>query len=257
MKLSIVILTCNQREHTLRLLDSLLPYLDSRPDVEAVIVDNGSDDGTSTAIRHRLADSPSAAARLRIIEVPRNVGVAAGRNIGLASCRSEFLLILDNDTVISPEAIDGMLAHFDENPRCGICAPALVSPEGEVQLSAKPFPGFRIKLAHILHPGTELPAERLEMQKPHPWYVIGACQMMRRSTYTGVGPLDERIFYGPEDADYCARVRKVGLSIDYLPHLSIIHDWRRSTRRKPFSRLGLLHARGLLHFWLKHLTSRR
>ena len=258
MTLTIVILTCNQREHTLRLLESLLPYMEARTGTDAVIVDNGSDDGTAKAIRTRLKSAPEdVSRRVKIIEIPENVGVAAGRNIGASGSRADFLMFLDNDTIINPEAIDGLIARFDENPRCGICAPALRSPEGEVQLSAKPFPSFSIKVAHVLHPGRELQCERDEMLKPHPWYVIGACQMMRRSTYTGVGPLDERIFYGPEDADYCARVRKVGLTIDYLPHLTIIHDWRRATRRSPLSRLGLLHARSLLYFWFKHLTTRR
>lgn len=256
MTLTIVILTCNQREHTMRLLESLIPYLETRCGTEAVIVDNGSDDGTCDAIHRRLADAGTVSDRVRIVRLSKNVGVAAGRNIGASDSQTEFLMFLDNDTIINPEAIDGLIARLDENPGCGICAPALRSPEGEVQLSAKPFPGLRIKLSHVLHPGKELQCERDEMHNPHPWYVIGACQMMRLATYKSVGPLDENIFYGPEDADYCARVRKAGLTIDYLPQLTITHDWRRATRRSPLSRLGLLHARSLIYFWLKHLIDR-
>ena len=258
MTLTIVILTCNQREHTLRLLESLLPYMKSHRGVEAVIVDNGSIDGTTKAIRTRLESvAKDVSVKVKIIELPENVGVAAGRNIGASGSSAEFIMFLDNDTIISPEAIDGLIAHINENPRSGICAPALHSPQGEVQLSAKPYPSFRIKLAHLLRPGHDLQCERNEMLKPHPWYVIGACQMMRRSTYADVGPLDEHIFYGPEDADYCARVRKAGLTIDYLPHLSMTHDWQRVTRRNPLSCMGLRHACSLFYFWFKTLTNRR
>ncbi|MDE6255406.1 MAG: glycosyltransferase family 2 protein [Muribaculaceae bacterium] len=251
MLLSIVILTCNQKTHTLRLLESLIPYLSSHIDVEAVIVDNGSTDGTEQAIRNRLKKDPYIEGRIRIIKLDENRGVATGRNIGLRSCEADCLLILDNDTIITQEAIDGLLEYIISNHSCGICAPALFSPEGELQSSAKPYPGLWLKLSHIFRPGKELNSEHQEMKKRHPWYVIGACQMMRKTTYDIVGPLDERIFYGPEDADYCARVKKHGLTIDYLPEFSIIHDWRRTTRRNPLSRLAFKHFAGLIRFWTK------
>ena len=110
MTLTIVILTCNQREHTMRLLESLIPYLETRCGTETVIVDNGSDDGTCDAIRHRLADAGTVSDRVRIIRLSKNVGVAAGRNIGASDSQTEFLMFLDNDTIINPEAIDGLIA---------------------------------------------------------------------------------------------------------------------------------------------------
>lgn len=255
MTLSIVILTHNQSGHTLRCLDSLAPYLAANTDTDVVVVDNGSTDRTDAAIKRWCDEHGDIAARVRLIVLPENLGVAAGRNVGLNACRGDLLMILDNDTIVNAEAIDGMRQHLHDNQYCGVCGPALKSPEGELQASAKPYPGIRLKLAHVLHPGRELPEEREELTKPHPWYIIGACQMMFRTTYQHIGPLDENIFYGPEDADFCARVRRSRLTVDYLPHLEIIHDWRRATRRRPFSRLSFLHLRGLIHFWLKNYPS--
>lgn len=256
MTLSIVILNCNQCGHTLRLLDSLFPYLEANSDTDAVIVDNGSSDGSPELITGWCERHPSVEQQIKLIPLTHNHGVAPARNIGINASSGQFILILDNDTIINATALDGLRQHLTDNPRCGICAPALLSPQGELQASAKPYPSLRLKIAHVIRPGQELARERAEMSSPHPWYVIGACQMLRRSTYESVGPLDENIFYGPEDADYCARVRHAGFTIDYLPHLNIIHDWRRATRRSPLSRLGLIHARALLHFWWKHPTSR-
>ncbi len=257
MTLSIVILTCNQRVHTMRVLESLNPYLEERRDTEVIIVDNGSTDDTQAEISAWLKLHNGISSQIKVITLKENLGVAGGRNVGLKAAEGDLLLILDNDTIVNSEALDGMRKYIAANPDCGICAPALRSPDGELQSSAKPYPGLRIKLAHVLRPGHELSSEREEMKKTHPWYVIGACQMMRRSTYKAVGPLDDKIFYGPEDADYCARVREAGLTIDYLPQFTIIHDWRRATRRSPFSRLGRLHARSLIHFWLRHKHRRR
>lgn len=259
--LSIVVLTCNQRDHTLRLLDSLRPILltwRDEDETEVVIVDNGSSDSTLADIERFRLNADISPDKLRVVALPTNRGVAAGRNVGLDTTRGDIILLLDNDTIINIEAITGMLNHLRSNPNCGICAPALVSPDGELQASAKPYPGLGIKLAHILCKGYELckghelRCERDELKKQHPFYVIGAFQMFRRKTLEKVGKLDDRIFYGPEDADFCTRVRDAGFTIDYIPELQIIHDWRRATRKKPWSRLALLHARGLLHFWIKH-----
>ena len=76
--------------------------------------------------------------------------------------------------------------------------------------------------------------------------------MIRREALEQVGNLDEAIFYGPEDADFCIRLRQHGWQVKYLPQYSIIHTYYRRTSRKPFSRLGMKHIRGLLHLYNKH-----
>ena len=224
--------------------------------MEVIVVDNGSADSTLEDIRIWMEENGLDSGRIRIIEMGRNAGVAAGRNAGLKEACGDYLLLLDNDTIANPEAIEGCIYHLEETQGCGICAPALYSPQGELQASAKPFPGLGIKLSHVaghlLGFGKELKRARGELAKKHPFYLIGAFQMFRREVYAAAGPLDEKIFYGPEDADFCMRVRAKGWSIDYLPQYRLIHDWRRATRRSPLSRLGRLHAAALLHFYIKH-----
>ncbi len=249
--LSVIVLTCNQRDLTMRLLESLRQYIADHDDVEVVLVDNGSADQTVADVKAWMNVDCPADGRIRICEMGRNVGVAAGRNAGLRMACGDKILLLDNDTIADAGVIEECRRYLDENPGCGVCAPALVSPSGEVQASAKPFPGLGIKIAHLLCRGRELRVEREELLKRHPFYVIGAFQMFTRHTLDAVGLLDEHIFYGPEDADFCMRVRATGQTVDYLPHLRMIHDWRRATRRSPFSRLAIRHALGLAYFYLK------
>ncbi len=64
--------------------------------------------------------------------------------------------------------------------------------------------------------------------------------------------LDENIFYGPEDADFCIRVSQAGYTIDYLTSVSIYHDHRRITRRNPFTGIAFRHFKALLYFYRKH-----
>lgn len=250
-RLSIIILTCNQRDFTLRLLHSMEGWLRaSGNDVEVILVDNGSTDATSESIRAWLRES--GITNLRLIEAGENLGVARGRNLGLKAASGGVLMLLDNDTVADGRVYDELCRYVEDTPACGIAAPALYSPDGELQASAKPYPSPWLKLRHVLSPGRESAAERAELANPHPYYVIGACQVFRRDVLGKVGLLDESIFYGPEDCDFCIRVRKAGFTIDYIPQLMLTHDWRRATRRSPLGTLGRRHLKALLRFWMRH-----
>jgi len=80
--------------------------------------------------------------------------------------------------------------------------------------------------------------------------------MFRRTILDEVGYLDEKIFYGPEDADFCLRIHRKGYKIVCLPNYSIIHHYNRISTRKMFSRLAFLHLKGLLYFYFKHYRNR-
>ncbi len=246
--LSIVVLTCNQRNFTVRLMASLSEYMTRHPGTELILVDNGSSDGTIDAIRHMGCLWIE---HITIIRNKRNLGVAAGRNIGLKTARGEFIMLLDNDTMVTATAIENLVKHMQLSPTTGLAAPALISMNGTLQDSAKPYPGILLKARHILG-FKQSESEKAAMDTCHPPYVIGACQIFRKELLDSVGLLDENIFYGPEDADFCIRIMKHGLSIDYLKHISITHDWQRATSRKPLSTLALKHFFGLIYFYAKH-----
>ena len=58
-------------------------------------------------------------------------------------------------------------------------------------------------------------------------YLISACWLFTREVYEKVGPLDEQIFYAPEDVDFCIRVWKAGFKIGYVPEYKMVHDFER------------------------------
>lgn len=248
MTLSIVIISYNGLNHTLRCLDSLTPILMKHDDYDVVLVDNGSDDGLLGEIDSRhypYAD------RLKVIRLDNNLGVAGGRNVGLrASQNSRYIMLLDNDTIANADAIESMLSFLDENPEVGLVAPCLKSPSGEVQISFKRFPGIGEKFLNLIGRKNTL-VQPPSVQRLEPFYVIGACQMFRGSILNRIGMLDDKIFFGPEDADFCMRIRETGQKIVYLPTVSIIHDWQRDSRKSPFSATSLRHVKGLLYFYRK------
>ncbi|MDE5629883.1 MAG: glycosyltransferase family 2 protein [Muribaculaceae bacterium] len=244
MKISVIVLTCNQRELTMQCLRSLAKFF-AEDDNELILVDNGSSDGTADKVRKTFPE-------VRIIELAENRGVAAGRNIGLAAAKGEYLMILDNDTIASPKAVKALATYLEKNPEVGIVAPRLVSPEGKVQRSYKGFPGIGVKLSNVLARGKNSIATKPPIKITEPFYVIGAAQMFTRLVYELAGPLDEKIFFGPEDADFCMAVRGIWKKVVYLPHITIIHHWQRSTHKRLLSKGSARHAGALLYFYIKH-----
>lgn len=247
MKLSVIVICYNSLGNLSPMLESLKSALDG-VDSEVVITDNGSTDGTSEFISAYYPDA-------NYMRLDENRGVAYARNRAIERACGELLWILDDDTVVNAHAVRDMLDYMAHNPDCGIAACALFSADGERQQSYKPFPWPILKLRNVLGIGTSDPyAMQVTSGEPfEPVYVIGACQMVRREVFDAVGLLDEAIFYGPEDADFCLRARRAGWHVAYLPGSKIIHHWRRVTTRRPFSKIGRAHIRGLLHFYIRHL----
>lgn len=244
VELSIVILTCNQRDLTLKCLASLEGVMSER--CELIVVDNGSVDGSAEAIR-RLYPG------VRLLVHSCNLGVSAGRNSGLREARGEYLMILDNDTIATPSAILGLMDYLKGHRDVGLVAPLLRSPEGRIQHSFKPYPGVWVKIRNVLMKKRNTSyVEHVPSGEIEPFYVIGAAQMFRAELYRETGGLDERIFYGPEDADFCMQVRRLGYRVVLNPEYTIEHDWQRITTRRPWSAASRRHIGALLYFYVKH-----
>ncbi|MDR2916878.1 MAG: glycosyltransferase family 2 protein [Tannerella sp.] len=267
--LSVVIITWNAQRDVKACLDSVMEATMQRP-VEIIVVDNGSTDDTR-AILHSYGE------RINLILLQKNNGIAVARNIGMNAAKGEYIWILDVDTIVNKEAVDGMLGYLIHHPECGLCACRLQSENGDVQDSCRrlPYPKHKVRnlltgktgrsvLTKGLHNKVKKQNEaqfyHKELWGGKPFeveYVIGACQMFRKTILNEVGYLDEQIFYGPEDADFCLRIYQKGYQIVCLPFYHIIHHYNRISNKKLFTRISWLHLKGLFHFYSKHhlLTS--
>ena len=247
IKISYIIITWNGRQLLARLLESLKEQM-QRSDVEVVVVDNGSTDGTEQFLK----DQYPAIIYSRLTE---NKGVAFARNRAIELSSGKYLFVLDNDIIANDEALTGMESYMDEHADVGLSACRLVFADGNEQLSYKVYPGLTEKILNVLHPtrtNNSYASERATGEPFEPEYVIGACQVIRREVYQKVGPIDEHIFYGPEDCDYCLRVRQSGYKVIYLPNYTLIHFCQRKTTSQPFSKLGRKHIKALLYFYWKY-----
>ena len=250
VKASIVILTWNSQEVVEACFSALQKGLTAFP-FEVIVVDNGSHDQTRAILQDRYP-------WVQVLPNCMNRGVAPARNQGLRVARGEYVILLDDDTIVQPGAFDRLLAYMDAHQEVGLCGPKLIDGEGGCQLSCRLFPTVSDKIARRLSLSV-IRARRRAVEMAD-WdhatirevdYVIGACQVIRRAALSKVGFLDERIFYGPEDVDLCLRLQKTGWRIVYNPEAVVIHQERRVTRVF-FSFLTYQHLRGLLYYFWKH-----
>ncbi len=262
--ISFVIICWNSDRYVKKCIDSLIEST-RRLSKEIIIIDNGSTDSTVSLIQSYPANE------ITFLPQRKNLGVTKARNIGLTRAQGKYICILDVDTIVNEHALYEMYDFMNNNASCGICACKLVDELGNPQDSCRKYPRFRFKLYNVLEKFSEYSllkplGKRIKnvneqqfyrtlMQQASPFeveYVIGACQMIRKTALDEVGLLDENIFYGPEDADLCIRMKQYQYKVFYLPGISIFHKYNRMTQKKLFSVMSFVHIKSLMYFFWKH-----
>jgi hypothetical protein len=248
---TIVIVSFNTKNE----LDACLASLASAPPAarhDIVVVDNASSDGTPAVLRQRWPG-------VRLIEAGRNLGFAGANNLGIAAASSEFVLLLNSDTVVPAGAIDTLIGALASDPEAAAAGPRLVDASGRVELSfgamISPFAELRQKIILRLYE-RRLPAavrylDRRTSVRHHPDWVSGACLLVRRADAVAAGLLDDRYFLYAEDVDFCAALRANGRRILFTPETQVVHLKGASGRRRP-AETQRAYRRSQLAFYAKH-----
>ena len=257
-KISFIILTWNSEKVIGACLDSIAGLSDT--ECEVILVDNGSFDRTRTIIEKFEEAHPEIV--VKKIFLDKNYGTTVSRNMGIkaADPGANYFCILDSDTVINQEAITELIDVLKSDPRNGITGPSMVNLEGIPQITAKKIPTVMIKFLKAF-PSKKLQriGEQKELydfskeQRSYPaGYLISACWMVKRTMAENIGVLDEKIFYSPEDVEYCVRAWQNGYRVVYCPRAGIIHATQRISKKKLISKHNLEHLKGLFYFFKKY-----
>jgi GT2 family glycosyltransferase len=187
-------------------------------DFEVVVVDNGSTDGSVERLRARR-DAGSLA--LRLVELPHNIGFAAGINAGIATCTAEFIAALNNDTEPCAEWLAALVAALEANSAAGSAASAMLclSEPDRIDTIGDGYRwdgrAYKIGCGSL---ASRMPAE--------PFEVFGACAgaaLYRRSMLDEIGLFDERYFAYMEDVDLAIRARLAGWGCICVPKAVVLH----------------------------------
>jgi GT2 family glycosyltransferase len=247
LDLSVIIVNWNTRAELRACLKSLRVS-----GAELIVVDNASADESAQMVRETFPE-------VVLIANSENRGYAAANNQGIARSRGEFLMLLNPDTELPPEAPGQLVDFLRAHPKAGAVAPRLVHPDGRVQESVRgwPTPGalfteatgvrlpgdpYRVAVAELTEP----------VRVPQP---MTSCLVVRRSALEQVGNLDERFPIFFNDVDFCFRLWEAGWEVWYLPAVRVLHHGGASTRQVRPKMIRESH-RSLCDFYAKHYRRR-
>lgn len=251
MSVGFVVLTWNSESYIRQCLDSIV---ESGLDARAVIVENGSMDGTPAIINQY----ESAYSYIQSVRLKENRGTTVTRNMGIKKLMDsvDYICILDSDAVINREAIEKMVSVLELDSTIGVVGPTMVSANGVEQLSGRNLPTLGIKLGKALGlksaEAAELPDSPVCNGLQDVGYLLSACWLVPARVFGEVGLLDEDIFYAPEDVDWCLRCHEAGYRVVRAWDASIIHDYQRLSHKKLVSKTNFEHVKGLVHYFAKH-----
>lgn len=242
----IVVVSYNSRDELRGCVTPLLGV----PDVQVIVVDNASTDGSL----ERIAD-------LDVTAVPleANGGFAHGVNVGWRLGSAPYVMLLNPDASIDAQSLRRLVALLEAEPTVGAAAPKIVDESGRIDYSLRRYPRVRSTFAqafflHRLWPRASWSDELIRDEEAYarPWspdWVSGACVLLRRSALEEIGGLDEAFFMYAEDIDLCRRLREAGYDVRYEPESVVTHEGGASA---PRSSLLPVLAASKLRYARKH-----
>ena len=254
---AVIVLNWNGLADTRALLPTLLACrLPEGWRLRAMVVDNGSTDGSAEAIAREFP-------QVELVALGENRRFAGGNNEGLRRCLAngdDAVMLLNNDTECDRELLAELLGALEHDPRAGAAAPLIdyARPADRIWYAGAwciPALGF------VGHRGLRA-IDRGQFARTEPTgYVTGCCLLAPREVWTKVGLLDERYFIYAEDADWSLRARAAGYRLLFVPAAKLRHKvsassgdaspWKIYQRLRANLTLFSRHARGIARVtWL-------
>ncbi|MCX7982229.1 MAG: glycosyltransferase [Syntrophales bacterium] len=219
---SIVILTLNGLSYTEKCIKSIFAHTKER--FELIIVDNGSHDETCHYVRtlnkkleeerlhtkntENLSGWGKNCERIILIENKRNLGYAAGNNIGLANASGDYVVIINNDVVVTPNWLSKLIKAAEKSYRTGIVGPMTNQVTGPQLVASVDYDVIALR---GLNSYAENFSEKFEGKVKPSWKAVGFCMLIKKDVINKIGGFDERFGLGNfEDDDFCLRAKLAG-----------------------------------------------
>lgn len=215
---SIIIICLNGLDLTRACVTSILA---NTPDkYELIFVDNGSSDGTV----EYLQSIPGA----KVVSLSRNVGFAAAANYGLAEARGDYVLFLNNDTVVYQHWLTTLINQLARSPATGAVGP-VSNYVGGAQLIQPVLTGNDLQFKNFA--GQRLVEKINESRPTH--FLSGFCLLVKRAVVEQIGGFDEQFFPGNfEDDDFCLRILLAGYNLAIADDVFVYHVGSRTFVRE-------------------------
>lgn len=203
--------------------------------------------------------------KIMVVENEKKKGFAENCSIGARWARGKYLLFLNPDTVLLPNALQNVVRCMDAYPTVGICGPQLLNPNGTLQYSCRRFPTWksflvrRTPLRMVMRDSQEnsfhLMKDIDHTKKQEVDWVLGGCMCVRKKMVEDIGGMDKGFFLYVEDIDFCLRAWRHGWKVMYCPHAKVVHTHKAQSDALPWSTYSFHHLLSMIRFVFKHGVS--
>ena len=239
---SIIIVSFNTEELTRNCLASLATH---ESDMEVIVVDNASRDGSADMIAAKFPD-------VTLIRLAENVGFGGANNVGYQHATHDDIILLNSDTILNDNALTQCLQRLHADPKLGVVSPALMGVDGRPQQCRHRFPTVG---DHIRKALRQTPRSTSDVPEDCCW-LAGTCLVLKREAIESAGGLfDDALFMYWEDADLSSRLLASGWRLAECGDIEIIHYGGASGGGPDSVRRPDLHAWytfGRHHWFSKH-----
>jgi len=219
--ISVVIPTWNGLQLLNKCLQSLREQ--SFKEFEIIVVDNGSTDGTVDWLKKNAPD-------VETVALERNFGFSGAVNAGIRTSEREFVVLLNNDTVVTPDWLKAFVDASEKYQNTSIFTSKVIvnSPPYLIDTAGDGFTiaGFGYKI------GWMSPETSFYSRSRHVFGASGCSSMYRRKIFDEIGYFDEDFFAFAEDLDFSFRALIAGHKIIYVPDSRVFHSVRATARKK-------------------------
>jgi len=255
-KVSVILLNYNGISDTRACLYSLIKT--TYPNINIIVVDNGSFVNEAVILRKEFHEKKNL---IRCIRFNKNWGFAGGYNRIIKKVKSKYIVVLNNDTIVTKNWLEKLVIAAEKDDQIGVCQPKIMSLNkrdyfeyaggagGYVDKLGYPYAQGRI-MFHL-----EQDNGQYDQQKEIFW-ASGAAMFIRRQILKQSGLFDEDLFAYVEEGDLCWRIKKAGFKIVVVPKARIYHKglgtWSKFSQKKTF----LIHRNSLIVL-LEHLSIKK
>ncbi len=217
----IVILNWNGSEDTIELIESLKKI--SYNNYKIIVVDNNSlQEDIDNLLRRHYDD-------IQLIINEENLGFSGGNNTGIKLSiekGADFVLIINNDTIVKPDFLDILVDKFNYDNQVGIVAPRINFYNNPTKIWSGGGKISKIRGSGFIYSNKVKIKDYSEID-----FVSGCCMLIKNEVFKKVGLFDEKYFLYIEDTDFCYRTKKNGYIICYTPESQIYHKVFGSTKK--------------------------
>ena len=225
IKVAVIIPNYNLKNDLSECIESI--YTSNYPDLQLIVVDNASSDGSVEYIHSKFP-------AVEIIQFRENRGYPAALNAGIRAAYSknaDYYFALNNDVIIPPDVLMTLVQVMEENPAIGISAPLVAyynEPDKIQSLGDKMYPILPVPIRYGLNDHDQEKYHTILMYD----YLFGCALFIRKEVFETIGLFDTTYFMQYEDADFCRRTRDYGWKIARVGTVKIFHKVSSSIKKQ-------------------------